>query len=750
MSRKKALAFITAAVMLFGNAAVFPSIASSAAESTAVTLTKNDTISVNFTSEDREFANQGDDAYALLGDDVKNAIAEQVKTQNGLEETPDISVTDLKVTYDYAYTPAEGDTVDPADTYIQLFVWSSGGDADWNDVELTFGDDGGNSIPLSDSLTGTGKTFTYSALGGTAGNIKHLYYCDLGIGGSGKTGDSLTLTVKSVEYTVEYSMPEPEYPRIIKEYAEYINAEAIKLTYDISKVGECGHEHHISEDGGNYHPNNTYCPWAMINVHRVSTSGEWSAAYYQTFSGGVDQPTNTVTIMMKDIFDVIGTPTAGEQLVFIGYAYATPTSVEIIDELKPLDIDLNTGSVASAEVKEAEEWTPDGGKPTGKPDLNFGQIILAENSLETKLEGYKALQINYTVSDPSVLSAINVVLHGWEDNSVGWYGTYYAVSGSGTVTIDLTPYQNKTYHNIYVYAVAPATAKIGDSFAPGLTVTSAKLLTEYSGTFSETIPEVKPIENQPSDPSTPPEQPSNPSKPSTPSTPSTPSAPSTPPNNQNTSTSANTVTEKAVEEINNAAEGTKVEISLKGSTVADKDIFIAIAGKDITIEVSVSGGVTIEINGNDVEDAKNVDLGVEMNSTAIEEERINEIAEDKDTVQFSLKHNGNFGFKAKFNLPVNKKYNGKYANIYWDNKGNLEFIGSSKVANGTVGYYTEHASDYVMVFDDYAYGEDISSASGVYADSEIIESASYKIIAVFTLILGAAAVIIKKFIVKSK
>ena len=194
---------------------------------------------------------------------------------------------------------------------------------------------------------------------------------------------------------------------------------------------------------------------------------------------------------------------------------AVPTSVEIIDELKLSDIDLNTGSVASGTVKEAEEWTPDGGKPTGKPDLNFGQITLVENSLETKTEGYKALQINYTVSDPSALSAINVVLHGWEDNSVGWYGTYYAVSGSGTVTIDLTPYQNKTYHNIYVYAVAPATAKIGDSFAPGLTVTSAKLLTEYSGTFSQTIPEVKPIEGQPENPS----EPSNPSNPSTPQNP---------------------------------------------------------------------------------------------------------------------------------------------------------------------------------------------------------------------------------------
>lgn len=740
MSRKKALAFITAAVMLLGNAAVFPSIAASAAESTTVTLTKNDTVSVNFTSTDsREFANQGDDTYATVTDEIKSAVAAQID-QAG---TNDISIKDVKITYDYAYTPADGDTVAPADTYIQLFVYGVGGDADWNNVELNFGEQNengeySNSIPLSDSLTGTDKTVTFSALGGTAGDIKHIYMCDLGFGGCGKVGDSLTLTIKKIEYTVEY---EKGYPQIIKNYDEYINAEAVKITYDLSKVGECGHENHTSGDGVDYYPNAEYCPWASFYVHRISASGEWSETGFEVYNGGVDKPTDTMTIMMKDIFAVIGTPTAGEQLVFAGNISAVPTSVEIIDELKLSDIDLNTGSVASAEVKEAEEWTPDGGKPTGKPDLNFGQIILAENSLETKLEGYKALQINYTVSDPSVLSAINVVLHGWEDNSVGWYGTYYAVSGSGTITIDLTPYKDKTYHNIYVYAVAPATAKIGDSFAPGFTITSAKMLTEYSGTFSQTIPEVKPIENQPDNPSTP-------SRPSGPSTPSTP--PSTSSDSQNTSTSAATTTEKAVEEINKAAEGTKVEISLKGNTVADKDIFIAIAGKDIDIAITVSGGVTIEINGKDVENAKNVDLGVEMNSNAIKEERINEIAENKDTVQFSLKHNGDFGFKAKFNLPVNEKYNGKYANIYWDNKGTLEFVGSSMVSHGAVGYYTGHASDYVMVFDDYAYGEDISSASGVYADSEDVGSAPYKITAVFILMFGVSAVIIKKFIVKSK
>lgn len=184
--------------------------------------------------------------------------------------------------------------------------------------------------------------------------------------------------------------------------------------------------------------------------------------------------------------------------------------------------------------------------------------------------------------------------------------------------------------------------------------------------------------------------------------------------------SSETTAEQAVETINSAAEGTEIEISVKGNTSIAKDIIAAIAGKDVDVQFTLNGGVTVEINGLDIENAKKVDLGVRMNKNKIDKEKINEIAGNKKTIQFSLKHNGDFGFKATFNLPVNKKYNGKFANIYWDNHGKLEYVGSSKIINGKTSYVTTHASDYVIVVDDYAYGEDVSSAAGAYADNNIL------------------------------
>lgn len=725
-SRKKALAFITAAVMLCGNTAVFPAAAD--AEGTAVTFTESGTVSVDFTSaDDRIFANHGDNDYPILNDDRKKAIAAKIDP----DSTFDIFVKDITVTYDYSFTAVDNESVQPNDADIRLYVFGGGAKTDETEADLHFGQDESNEVSLADSLTGTNKTVTFSSLGGNAADITNIWHCSLGIGGNGKAGDSLTLTVKSIVYTVEY---EKVYDSIYKAYSEYSGSEAVKITYDISRVGECGHADHVADDGVDYNANDTYCPWAQIYVHRVSGSGVWSEGY-AAGEFGTNKPNQVVTVLLKDIFAVTGTPAAGEQLVFSGNQQAVPTNVEIIDKFKLPDLDLNTGSVVSGTIEEEKEWTPDGEKPTGKPNLSIGSIALAERAAETKFEGYNALQIEYTVSNINALSAINVVLHGWEDNSVGWDSTYYAISSSGTVTIDLTKYKDKTYHNIYVNPIAPAASSIGDSLAPGFTVTSAKLLTEYYGVFSSAIQEIKPVEVQPS----------NPSAPSVPSTPPSPSADS-----QTVSSSVTGTTEKAVEEINGAAAGSTVEISLKGNTVADKEILIAVAGKDIDIKVTVSGGVTIEINGKDVENAKNVNLGVKMNSKAINEKRINEIAENKDTVQFSLKHNGDFGFKAKFNLPVNKKYNGKYANIYWDNRGMLEFVGSSYVNSGTVSYVATHASDYVMIFDDYAYGEDISSAAGTYADSESNENVPYIVVAAFVMISGITAVTVKRFIVKSK
>lgn len=61
---------------------------------------------------------------------------------------------------------------------------------------------------------------------------------------------------------------------------------------------------------------------------------------------------------------------------------------------------------------------------------------------------------------------------------------------------------------------------------------------------------------------------------------------------------------------------------------------------------------------------RDVDVAVEINTKNISETKVKEIAKDNDSMQISLAHNGEFGFKADISIPVDKKHNGKEANLF--------------------------------------------------------------------------------------
>lgn len=223
--------------------------------------------------------------------------------------------------------------------------------------------------------------------------------------------------------------------------------------------------------------------WAAVAAYRVP-GGNWDKVDWDGGYEGASMympdssETYTAIVSLKDILAKVGKLEDGDLLVFCGSGDDGKDikSFTVTPHSRRPDIELNTGSIASGTIEEEKDWTPDGEIPNGKTDLRFGDITLIQNGGETSFKGYKTLKIDYTVEDTSQLASVMVIFHGWESNSVGWKELSYKVKSSGTITIDLAPYQNKTYHNIYVRAVAPKTAKIGDQFAPGLTVTSAKLV----------------------------------------------------------------------------------------------------------------------------------------------------------------------------------------------------------------------------------------------------------------------------------
>ena len=167
-----------------------------------------------------------------------------------------------------------------------------------------------------------------------------------------------------------------------------------------------------------------------------------------------------------------------------------------------------------------------------------------------------------------------------------------------------------------------------------------------------------------------------------------------------------TPSQQAADKIEDAKDGDTVTVKLPtGQTKLEKEVFEELAGRDVTLEITVSGGVTWTVNGQDIpENAKlsDLDLGVSMNTSTIPVSVVNAITGEVGTIQISLKHDGEFGFTMTLSAPLGKTNAGYWANLYYYNKGIgvLEFQAASRIASdGTASFPFDHASDYAIVID---------------------------------------------------
>ncbi|MGN0350089.1 MAG: alpha-amylase family glycosyl hydrolase [Roseburia sp.] len=178
----------------------------------------------------------------------------------------------------------------------------------------------------------------------------------------------------------------------------------------------------------------------------------------------------------------------------------------------------------------------------------------------------------------------------------------------------------------------------------------------------------------------------------------------------NTATSTTTVTatqENVLETITNATEGSMVQMKVSSSADTISGAALnALAGKNVTLQVSLDNGITWKINGRNLKagtNYDNIDLGVVLNSNEVPAALVEKIPDSKATVQLSLDYDGEFGFEMVMNVPIGAEYKGLYANLYYYNEatGALEFVTAVKIGeDGSADLSFEHASDYVIAISD--------------------------------------------------
>lgn len=159
-------------------------------------------------------------------------------------------------------------------------------------------------------------------------------------------------------------------------------------------------------------------------------------------------------------------------------------------------------------------------------------------------------------------------------------------------------------------------------------------------------------------------------------------------------------------ELEQSAPGSTVTVDMNGTTKVPAEVFEAVAGKDVTLELDMGGGVKWEINGQDIPtdlDFTDLDLGVSLNTSDIPVDVINMVTGEKSTVQLSLAHDGEFGFTMTLTAPVGTQNKGLWANLYhYDTtRKQMLFETAAQVdSSGNVALKFTHASEYAIVLDE--------------------------------------------------
>ena len=165
-------------------------------------------------------------------------------------------------------------------------------------------------------------------------------------------------------------------------------------------------------------------------------------------------------------------------------------------------------------------------------------------------------------------------------------------------------------------------------------------------------------------------------------------------------------------------EGGRVIVEMNGSTDVHEETFALIKGKDITLVLDMGNGFSWEINGNDVDSPKNVNLSVTPDAD-IPVKVINRLTGECYCTSFTLEYSGEFGFIAKLSMGLGKENKGLYANLYYYlGDDEFEFIGSAKVnSEGVAKLSLSHASDYVVIVDETDHAADNESGDAEKPES---------------------------------
>lgn len=154
-------------------------------------------------------------------------------------------------------------------------------------------------------------------------------------------------------------------------------------------------------------------------------------------------------------------------------------------------------------------------------------------------------------------------------------------------------------------------------------------------------------------------------------------------------------------EVNKADKGAVIKVEMAGLSSVPSELFTSMNNRDVEVNLLMAEDVQWQIKGEEVPDARSdIDMGVRLGSRNIPEQIIADVAGTNPHVEFSINHNGDFGFVATIAVPVGESNKGMYTTLYHydETKKELEVAGDGRVDDwGYAKFPLTHASDYTVV-----------------------------------------------------
>ena len=165
-----------------------------------------------------------------------------------------------------------------------------------------------------------------------------------------------------------------------------------------------------------------------------------------------------------------------------------------------------------------------------------------------------------------------------------------------------------------------------------------------------------------------------------------------------------------------AYERSSVTMDMEDLPVLTDEMLQMAKGQNVDLVLRMNDRAAWRVNAGSVQGSyADTDMNVLFDRGIVPQDLLEQLADGNGCLEFSLAHDGPFGFGAQLQLLLDPADCGRYANLfYYDSAaGTLEFICASVIdENGYAVFDMEHASDYVVIISDYPMTDGAEEAVG--------------------------------------